>query len=76
MIAMDKNENYPYCDFWKYHDANFNGGSCPCGDSFMLDGELRCIRTPDRIKKYRAEGYYFKCECMRVKKQFEQISLF
>ena len=73
---MDKNADYPYCDFFKYHNANFNGGLSPCGDSFMLDGELRCIRTPDRIKKYRAEGYYFKCESMRLENHLGQIKLF
>lgn len=67
-------EDYPYCDFYKYHDENFNGGSCPCGDSFMLDGELRCIRTPARIKQYISEGYYFKCEWMRVVKDGQRTS--
>lgn len=73
---MDKNINYPCCDFYKYHDKEFNYGSCPCGDSFTLAGELRCNRTPDRIKEYISGGYYYKCNYMRVEKNPGQIRLF
>lgn len=73
---MDKSKNYPYCDFFQHHNKDFNGGLCPCGDSFKLDGELRCARTPERIKEYRAGGYYYKCEYMITKKHSGQITLF
>ena len=73
---MSRNNDYPYCDFFKYHDSDFNFGLCPCGDSFKISGELRCLRTHEAIKKYRLGGYYFKCEYMRIEKYPGQITFF
>ena len=49
---MSEQNKLPYCDFFKHHDNDFNYGLCPCGDSVVIDGELRCTRTKAKTKKY------------------------
>ena len=63
--AVNELDNYPYCDFFKYHEKSFNYGLCPCGNSFSIGGQLRCSLTKEEIKKRVAGGYYYKCEYMR-----------
>lgn len=65
MLTMSEQKVLPYCDFFKHHDKDYNFGLCPCGDSTVVDGELRCTRTKAKIKKLRRDGYYFSCEYMR-----------
>ena len=63
--------NFPYCDFFKHHEKTFNFGSCPCGDSFTLDGELLCSRNKEKIKNLSRNGYYTRCEYMRLEKKID-----